>query len=360
MEIIDTFDYLTKKNETIISYKHISDSSSCELKLPKSINDKYFCIFNNSKLQKNNKYFATRLNNIKLMCGDNGISGITFKTEDGFYLCDLNSYWAESINLDKKNKLFYSLESPSIFIGSKWGGWNLYHFLFTSLPKITITNMFHGLEKNKINIIHNSIKKNFIKEAFELLYFDLDKIICLDDYPIIWAKDISLFSHIGYGVNGNKECCFILKFLFNNYLSHDDGFLNIYIKRNNNRQITNEDEIIKIIQPLGFQIIELEKLHLREQIELFSKAKNIIAPHGAGLSHIVWSKPGTKLLEIFSPKYLGLCYWLIADSCELDYYYLIGEGYFDHNSSYWYSDGMANITVNIEEFKQTLNLMELI
>lgn len=46
-------------------------------------------------------------------------------------------------------------------------------------------------------------------------------------------------------------------------------------------------------------VVYLEDLSLREQIRLFQRADIIISPHGSALSHLVWSKPGTRVLEVF-------------------------------------------------------------
>ena len=50
-----------------------------------------------------------------------------------------------------------------------------------------------------------------------------------------------------------------------------------------------------------------------------------MAPHGAGLTNLVWCAPHTKVLEIFSPLYVNLCYWAIASVTQADYYYLLGN-----------------------------------
>ena len=46
-------------------------------------------------------------------------------------------------------------------------------------------------------------------------------------------------------------------------------------------------------------IYYLEDISLREQIILFQEADIIVGNHGSGLSHLIWSKPGTKMFEIF-------------------------------------------------------------
>jgi capsular polysaccharide biosynthesis protein len=45
----------------------------------------------------------------------------------------------------------------------------------------------------------------------------------------------------------------------------------------------------------------------------------VIGVHGAGLSNVVWSEPGTKVLELRSPVHANECFSTIADHCGLDY-----------------------------------------
>ncbi len=101
----------------------------------------------------------------------------------------------------------------------------------------------------------------------------------------------------------------------------------IYVSRSraSGRKIANEEEILAILTSRGFVRCHLEKMSLGAQIALFSQAEAVVAPHGAGLTNLVWCSPQTKVLEIFSPRYVNLCYWAIASVTDADYYYLLGE-----------------------------------
>ena len=92
------------------------------------------------------------------------------------------------------------------------------------------------------------------------------------------------------------------------------------------RKIANEEEILPILAGRGFVRSRLEEMSLDAQIRLFSEAEAVVAPHGAGLTHLIWCAPHTKVLEIFSPRYVNLCYWAIASVTQADYYYLLGNG----------------------------------
>ena len=47
-------------------------------------------------------------------------------------------------------------------------------------------------------------------------------------------------------------------------------------------------------------IVYLEEMGLKDQIKLFQNADLVVSTHGSGLCHLIWSKPGTKVMEVFA------------------------------------------------------------
>jgi capsular polysaccharide biosynthesis protein len=121
----------------------------------------------------------------------------------------------------------------------------------------------------------------------------------------------------------------------------------------------NEEEIVLGLSRRGFLCVTLEEMSLVDQIALFSEAEAIVAPHGAGLTNLVWCAPKTKVLEIFSPLYVNLCYWAMASLTHADYYYLLGsaDGVVSniHDSRFF----LENISVDPMALERTLDVMEL-
>ena len=106
----------------------------------------------------------------------------------------------------------------------------------------------------------------------------------------------------------------------------------------------------------GFTPIWLEDHNIATQIALFSGAEFIVAPHGAGLTNLIWCNSSAKVLEIFSPNYVNVCFWAIANQVGMEYFYLIGEGkkppeYID---PHLVGD---NINVPIEELHRSLDIL---
>jgi capsular polysaccharide biosynthesis protein len=70
----------------------------------------------------------------------------------------------------------------------------------------------------------------------------------------------------------------------------------------------------------------LEYLTVEAQAKLFATAKVIVAPHGAGLSNLIFCKKGTKIIEIFPPTYTVPCFWIISQQLGLDQTCVKGMG----------------------------------
>jgi hypothetical protein len=75
----------------------------------------------------------------------------------------------------------------------------------------------------------------------------------------------------------------------------------LYITRRGSklRQILNEEEVISALEKLGFTVLQSKWDNHPEQIAAFGGAEMVVGVHGAGLTNIIFSAPGTKVLEIF-------------------------------------------------------------
>ncbi len=84
----------------------------------------------------------------------------------------------------------------------------------------------------------------------------------------------------------------------------------IYIDRRGgpNRRLVNEDEVVEALAGFGFVAVRLETLSPAAQIGLFAGAEAIVAPHGAGLAHLVHARPGTALLELHAAHWVNWCF----------------------------------------------------
>jgi capsular polysaccharide biosynthesis protein len=101
----------------------------------------------------------------------------------------------------------------------------------------------------------------------------------------------------------------------------------MYITRGsakNTRRLVNEEAILDILRPLGFEVFDPGQHTVQDQIDCFTAAEVIVAPHGAALANLTFCSPGTRVLELFAPTYVNPCYWTIAANIpDGKYHYLV-------------------------------------
>lgn len=86
------------------------------------------------------------------------------------------------------------------------------------------------------------------------------------------------------------------------------------------RRISNETALVEAMRPFQFEPHSLAGLSFKDQVALFSEASIIMAPHGAGLTNILWSSPGATVIEFFEPSVVRRCYWSLARGLGHEYY----------------------------------------
>lgn len=97
------------------------------------------------------------------------------------------------------------------------------------------------------------------------------------------------------------------------------------------RSMKNDHLISEYFESIGFQILQLETLDIQTQISHLSDASIIIAPHGAGLSHLVWTRP-SKVIEIFPPNFSNDCYEVICNYHDIAYGSIVNDAYYQSDS----------------------------
>jgi len=101
----------------------------------------------------------------------------------------------------------------------------------------------------------------------------------------------------------------------------------MYISRKDSphRRIENEDELIEFVKQHDYIEVTLTGMALAEQIKLFHNATHIIAPHGAGLTNLIFCKDGINLIELIPDNYVNHCFFVIAKCKNMNYSAIINH-----------------------------------
>ena len=102
----------------------------------------------------------------------------------------------------------------------------------------------------------------------------------------------------------------------------------IYLRRNSGtRRLINGAEVEKALVTQGFVVVEPETLTFQQQVMLFSHAKEIVSPTGAGCANIVFCSPGTRFVVLMAKhEDMPYRYWLhMGAPLGVKVGYVIGE-----------------------------------
>jgi len=349
---------LETKYDNKINKKEIFSASEVNLLASKTINCQTERVFQSRKVYSQTAF-------VTVIPGGKGFANvgiIAVMTPENKLVPEVSTGNTELIRALSELPTIHTIEGTVAFLSIKWGKNNYFHWMFDIVTRIYLLRL-SNLEIEKIVV--NQCHKKFQLETLESLGISQAKIIESENYPYIKAQKLLVpsFSYSdGKYLRIPKWGC---NFLRNSFLPeetkekiyHQTKRIYLSRKKASRRQVINEDKVISCLEKCGFESITLESISVAQQAVLFAGAKFVIAPHGAGLTNLVFCNPGTKVIEIFAPDYLVKYYWIVSNVCGLEHYYLLGE---QLEEKYPSEPAKKNIFVNLQKLLSLMKLAEFI
>ncbi|WP_145988958.1 glycosyltransferase family 61 protein [Cohnella abietis] len=233
-----------------------------------------------------------------------------------------------------------------------------YHWIFDVISRIDLLNK-SGIPIDRY--IVNGVKAGFQWEILEAIGIPKERLIICHETFHLEAKKLIIPAApaIEWGPHHWQIQYIRQEFMKGNQPNPE--FERIYISRSlaSHRKVINEDQVLEVLYPLGFKCIHLESLSVAQQIVIMSSAKIVIAPHGSGLTNLIFCQPATKVIELFTSNFPVYVFWLLCNHLDLDYYYLFGEGERSADRidpKHGYDD----MVIDIEKLSRMLLLSEII
>jgi capsular polysaccharide biosynthesis protein len=130
----------------------------------------------------------------------------------------------------------------------------------------------------------------------------------------------------------------------------------IFISRRNagQRRLVNDDEVSELLERYGFETVVTEGLSLESQAMLFAQAAVLVSTHGAGLTNMLFSAPGLKVLEMIEPAKMEVSYiyWAMAEELGHEYWYFVAD-------TVSRPGHQSDTSVSLEKLEATLLAMKL-
>ncbi len=282
------------------------------------------------------------------------------KTFSTFYSRELNNtshFYSKKFYEDFTNNR-HSLKSfKDLFLLGSNSGNNYYSNLIQFLPRI----FFNKKTNIKIAIHRNSSIKyrKFLSSILKSLKIEFTFVFLDDDFYYFVDSEFPQFFNI------NDSIKILKKFLNPN--TNVEKSKKIYVTRedSNYRKIINEGDVVTLLREKGYRVINPQLYEIEEQIEIFSNAEKIIAPHGSNLANIIFCKPGTEIFEIspsfrdnekiLEDRYLNLSLIndlkynkITSDTVDVENHSALAKKYI-HNNVLSQSNYYKNLIVKIQE-----------
>ncbi len=238
-------------------------------------------------------------------------------------------------------------------VGSYRGHAHFFHFLFDRLPRLYYLLNHFALGREKLVIVTNDDLPDFQREIYRALAerypnisydaipqgqrWRFPRLYHIDDFQPIkrtWAS---------------REVTAFLRSLVLEGLRLPDTTPSrrIYVTRSDTkkRRVTNEDALLPVLKARGFEIVAPGLLSLRDQAALFASASVVVGPHGAGMTNILFSPDGARVLELFPSNKVKNTYFLLAKSRGQIYRGFVGGK----------GDGREWFSVDVNAFETALD-----
>ncbi|KAK2153760.1 hypothetical protein LSH36_287g03033 [Paralvinella palmiformis] len=233
-------------------------------------------------------------------------------------------------------------------ISQYWGG-GFFHKTIEIFPKISPYLEFLKRKPHiKVQVYNKDDYTNFIMESLGIVR---DRLIS----GVVRAHVIYLPRGTSCGTSNIQETQLLSHYLRLSVPKQEDGIRNlVLIRRSRSRSFTQQAKISEKLQVVaeeyGLKFYLFKDNPVPEMDEVrreFNKAAIVVAPHGAGLSNMLFCRPDTVVLEVIcNPPHTNMCYTRLAHLLGLRYYALMSRGGCE-----------AHINIPAEELEQLVRFL---
>ena len=221
-----------------------------------------------------------------------------------------------------------------------------YHWLIDIAPKIAEAKRYLGAAFSDLMFLYPGQLRKYEQQTVEALGVSATRLVNLREVGSVTADNIYVLPLPGYveihpGVDSLRMQLGVTA----------RPMRRIYMSRQAHvRKVENEDALFNLLEKYGFEFIPDVPRSIADQVKLYSEASHIVAPHGAGLSNIIWCSSSTSILELANSQYHPDFFQKLAGRYEMPYRKLV----FGTGKDNW-SSLAVNYSVDLNMVKRFLS-----
>ena len=250
----------------------------------------------------------------------------------------------------------YVMNGNYLIITDFWSN-NYFHWFSESLARLL--NIQETSNQTFTILLPSSYKtNNFIIQSLELLDISYTFI---EEKKNVFVRQVYIAPHLITSGHHIPEIMQRLRTkFFQKNKKNESEITRMYISRNKSflRNIVNEKELSCILKKYNFKIVEMENYSWKKQVDMMTNVEYLIAPHGAGLTNMLFSQNKLSVLELLPQrknKTINNCYYSLSSSLEYNYYYQFSEKQI--LSSRADDGGDSNFFINVNDFEKNIIMM---
>jgi hypothetical protein len=235
------------------------------------------------------------------------------RLNNGYILNDFLAHWQSLIYGGGLASEYKSARKADTYLTGEWTSVSstpyYYHFLIEDLARIA--RIREEFPKIKIAMLGNQEKWKH-----ELLrYFDFD-------YQVIEFNTVK-FERYVTSKGGEHQNIFGIELLRSkihvNPPQSENSKILVTRKGLARENIELEELIRENLTQRGYKVLIPELMTVEQQIKEFSEASTVVGVHGGALANSIWSRRGTKVIEIQSHPYKTKDFEFLANKLRLEY-----------------------------------------
>jgi hypothetical protein len=218
----------------------------------------------------------------------------------------------------KSQNLSTNVQNEYIRGYNHWSS-NIFHFMTEQLPSIMFVIQEIG-SSNNVPIL--CVNTSFLVPL--LVLFEIKNPIQLVEHPYKYIPQVDVIyeqQYIECGAPSPEKIELVRSFILKK-ISPEAQNIGILIRRSETkRSIQNHDallDLLRLKRP-DLEWLIFDKQPFDDAVAMFSRTQIIVAPHGAGLTNMFFSPPGTKIVEIMPCDNPNLCYHHLASLLNFDH-----------------------------------------
>lgn len=241
-------------------------------------------------------------------------------TEDGSILYDLSRQFPDvpgghallnSCRLPKPTRL----PGRTLVLSVRAAGVNYFNWMTLLLPRIKLMDRAGYSFDQFDQILVNRMETGYQLETLVSFGVPIKKCVSSDSQRT-WSFEEAVIPSLPYQAGFSRY--WALDFIKRRFVKKHDSPLKssklIYISRGDAtlRRVVNELELEERLHAMGFITVCFDGMKVARQAEIMSEARCVVAPHGAGLTNLMFCPNKIDVVELHAADYYSSSFWWIS------------------------------------------------